>query len=201
MHFFKSNFSSNSVYDRQFNFQKDGWPNYLHGRRTFLQGLKPCMSMDTYIVLSHLAFWRLLVKNIGTRERNNIKRRDRSRTEQLWQKSLNANGSTTPQTHINPSQTRCVDFNVADLSWSSDDSLWKGCIYIQASLCAAICEHSDRKLAQDLTLTEQRQRESRVCVLSGGVSHGDGESLKTAYLRGAALPRGKSFLHVTHTAP
>lgn len=201
MHFFKSNFSSNSVYDRQFNFQKDGWPNYLHGRRTFLQGLKPCMSMDTFIVLSHLAFWRLLVKNIGTRERNNIKRRDRSRTEQLWQKSLNANGSTTPQTHINPSQTRCVDFNVADLSWSSDDSLWKGCIYIQASLCAAICEHSDRKLAQDLTLTEQRQRESRVCVLSGGVSHGDGESLKTAYLRGAALPRGKSFLHVTHTAP
>lgn len=201
MHFFKSNFSSNSVYDRQFNFQKDGWPNYLHGRRTFLQGLKPCMSMDTFIVLSHLAFWRLLVKNIGTWERNNIKRRDRSRTEQLWQKSLNANGSTTPQTHINPSQTRCVDFNVADLSWSSDDSLWKGCIYIQASLCAAICEHSDRKLAQDLTLTEQRQRESRVCVLSGGVSHGDGESLKTAYLRGAALPRGKSFLHVTHTAP
>lgn len=201
MHFFKSNFSSNSVYDRQFNFQKDGWPNYLHGRRTFLQGLKPCMSMDTFIVLSHLAFWRLLVKNIGTWERNNIKRGDRSRTEQLWQKSLNANGSTTPQTHINPSQTRCVDFNVADLSWSSDDSLWKGCIYIQASLCAVICEHSDRKLAQDLTLTEQRQRESRVCVLSGGVSHGDGESLKTAYLRGAALPRGKSFLHVTHTAP
>lgn len=164
----------------------------------FLQGLKPCMSMDTFIVLSHLAFWRLSVKNIGTWERNNIKR---SRTEQLWQKPLNANGSTTPQTHINPSQTQCVDFNVADLSWSSDDNLWKGCIYIQASLCAAICEHSDRILAQDLTLTEQRQRESRVCVLSGGVSHGDGESCKTAYLRGAALPRGKSSLHVTHTAP
>jgi len=39
-------------------------------------------------------------------------------------------------THINRSQTQCVDFNVADLNWSSDDSLWRPCIYIQASLCA-----------------------------------------------------------------
>ncbi len=69
---------------------------------------------------------------------------------------------------------------------------------MQASLCAAICEHSDRILAEDLTLTEQRQRESRVRVLSGSVSHGEGESCRTAYLRGTALPRGKSSLHVTH---
>lgn len=48
-------------------------------------------------------------------------------------------------------------------------------------------------------MTEQRLRESRVGVLSGSVSHGEGESRTTAYLRGAALPRGKKFLtHNTH---
>lgn len=78
---------------------KDGWPQYLHRRSSVKQGLKPCMSMDTFSVLNHLAFWRLSVKNEGIRERNNIKRRGQSRTEQLRQKPLNANGSTTPQTH------------------------------------------------------------------------------------------------------
>lgn len=62
-------------------------------------GSKTLYEHGQFSFLSHLAFWRLLVKKEGTRERNNIKRRSQSRTEQLQQKPLNANGSTTSQTH------------------------------------------------------------------------------------------------------
>jgi len=67
------------------------------------------------------------------------------------------------------------------------------------SLCSDFVSSQTEYMAQDLTLTEQRQRESEVRVHSGSVSHGEGESRKTAYLRGAEMPRGKSSLHRTHT--
>lgn len=45
-------------------------------KEIFKTGINPCMSMDKFSVLSHLAHWRLLVKNGDIRERSNIKRRD-----------------------------------------------------------------------------------------------------------------------------